>query len=100
MSASSEQFIYERMADNTDIPQWIEEMYKANDDQLNLIESLLHNCSLDDEHARRIEKGLFSYSEEEANDIITMLLNNQLDPIRDGLNYTQTDINNKLNKMK
>lgn len=100
MSTSKREFTDERLRDSNDIPPEIEELFKATDDQIDKIDSLLWSCSLDDEHKRQIEDSLFSYSGEEAEEVILMLLNNQSDPFKDGGNYTQTDILNRLNKMK
>lgn len=100
MGQNKEDFTNERMASGEEVPFEVDNLFKATDDQVDRIDVLLWNCSLNDEKKKAIEDKLFSYSGEEAESIIKMLLNNQLDPIKDGLNYTQTDILNKLNRMK
>ena len=100
MSTSKREFTDERLRDSSDIPREIEELFKASDDQVDKIDSLLWTCSLDDIKKKEIEDSLFTYSGEEAEEVIKMLLNNQSDPFKDGGNYSQTDILNRLKQMK
>ena len=62
-------------------------------------ENLLFNAGIDDDRKRIIEQELWYYSEEELNELKAKLYMNQVDRIDFGLNYTQTDIKHKLNKI-
>ncbi len=75
-----------------------EQDYKISDGQADYIDSLLLNSSLDHDERERIEKGKWQLSGGQAADTISMLKDNQLDPILSGNNYTQTDIKKHLNK--
>jgi len=100
MGANKNDFTNERLRSGEDIPHELEELFKATDEQVERIDSLLWSCSLDDVRKKEIEDNLFTYSGEEAEEVIKMLLNNQSDPFKDGGNYTQTDILNRLRKFK
>lgn len=100
MGQSKRYFQDERLRDSEEVPFEVDNLFKATDEQVERIDSLLWSCSLDDIKKKEIEDRLFSYSGEEAEEVIKMLLNNQSDPFKDGGNYTQTDILNRLNKMK
>lgn len=100
MGQSKRYFQDERLRDSEEVPFEVDNLFKATDEQVERIDSLLWSCSLDDVKKREIEDRLFSYSGEEAEEVIKMLLNNQSDPFKDGGNYTQTDILNRLNKME
>jgi len=63
------------------------------------IERLIQTCSLPEEKMKQIELELEpGVTDSRANEIITYLNNNQKDNIRDGGNYSATDISNKLSK--
>lgn len=72
--------------------------YKISDEQINYIDSLLRNCSFSEEKKEFIEKYLNTYTPEQANKLITDLLDNQIDRISAGGSYGQKDILNKLSK--
>lgn len=73
--------------------------HTATSGQEDYIMSLLNTSSYDHEQRayieKRVEAGL---TKDEAEKLITDLSNNQLDRISAGLNYSQTDIKNKIDK--
>jgi recombination protein RecT len=75
-----------------------EQDFKCTDGQISFIENLLSTSAFDDDFKERVEREMFNYSSIEANKMITMLQNNQINPILAGHNYSQTDIKNHLNK--
>ena len=75
-----------------------EQDYKISDGQADYIDSLLLNSSLDHDERERIEQGKWQLSSGQAADTISMLKDNQLDPILSGNNYGQTDLKKHLNK--
>lgn len=72
--------------------------YKISDSQIDMIESLLLRANLPQEQKDIIESYYQNYTSTEANDTITLLINNQVDLVSGGFNYNQTDIKNKLNE--
>ena len=62
-------------------------------------ENLLKNSTYDCESISIIEQELWYYEEEKLNELKANLLNHQIDHIQNGLNYTQKDIQNKLNQI-
>ena len=74
--------------------------YKATDNQIDYIDSLLMTAAISPEQLEDIERERSYMSSERAGEIIKYLQDNQLDPIAAGLNYSQTDINTKLNEGK
>lgn len=72
--------------------------YKATDNQIVMIEGLLNTSIIDHDEREWIEKELPTASQERARELIEYLQNNQQDAIQSGVNYSQTDIKNKLNK--
>ena len=71
--------------------------YKATDNQIVMIEGLLRTSIIDHDEREWIEKELPTASQERARELIEYLQDNQQDAIQSGVNYTQTDIKNKLN---
>jgi recombination protein RecT len=71
--------------DNTD--------YTASDDQLNYIETLLASSTLDERQRTSIEMEMGVMNGQRASKVIEMLKNNQLDPIKAGLNASAKDVN-------
>lgn len=71
--------------------------YKATDNQIVMIEGLLNTSIIDHDEREWIEKELPTASQERARELIEYLQNNQQDAIQSGVNYSQTDIKNKLN---
>jgi len=77
----------------------IDELFQAEPERLHLIERLLRTAALTPNELDDIDRELMGYIDEErAEELISILHSAQLDPIRAGLNYSQTDINNKLNR--
>ena len=70
--------------------------YQATVNQINLIETLLNNCSIDHDEQDSIYGELSTMSAERAREVIAHLQDNQLDPISSGKNYSQQDIVNKI----
>jgi len=62
--------------------------------QANMIESLLSSSTYDEDQKCRIENEMGSYTQEEATRCIQALGVNQLDPITEAGNFSQTDIKN------
>ncbi len=92
MGASSREFLNERM-------NAIDELFRAEPERVHLIEQLLRTAALAPHELEDIDRELLGYIDEErAEELITYLYANQLDPISSGLNYSMTDINNKLNR--
>lgn len=77
-----------------------EKDYKITDGQSDYIESLLETSSISPERKAAIFTEKDSYSSIDAEKVILYLKDNQLDPIASGKNYSQTDINNKLNTLR
>ena len=70
------------------------------DTQLSIIENLLQYAIIDPDELELITRQMFRYDYAEAEAMIKRLQLNQIDPISSGKNYSQTDILNKLNKIK
>ena len=70
---------------------------QSSNSQHSFIESLLRNCSLDEDTKCEIERSYLDYTDEEAAEKITYLLNNQLHPIFDNARPSQTDIIRTIN---
>ena len=70
------------------------------DTQLSIIENLLQYAIIDPDEMELISRQMFRYDYAEAEAMIKRLQLNQIDPISSGKNYSQTDILNKLNKIK
>jgi len=70
--------------------------YKITDSQLDYIDSLIVTAAINPEEMQQIERSKSMMSQEEARKTIEYLKENQVDPIDAGLNYGQTDIQNKL----
>lgn len=60
--------------------------------KVNRIESLLGHSNLDHDERAGIEREFVDMTEERAVQLIEYLEQNQLDPIKSGFNYSQTDI--------
>lgn len=71
----------------------------AEPDQINYIETLLNTCSLDEQQRKNVEDELVTLTYARAEKCIAYLLANQRDKIDSGDNYSQTDIQKKLNKL-
>lgn len=71
------------------------EDYKATDSQIQYIESLLSNCSLDVEVVLDIEREMNTCNRDRAGEIIEMLKQNQLDPITQTGIYNAGDISKR-----
>lgn len=72
--------------------------YKASDDQLDYIESLIMSAAITPEEMRSIEQEKSYMSADRASELIGYLKDNQISPIDAGTNYSQTDIQNKLDQ--
>jgi len=72
--------------------------YRATDDQINYIESLLMTAVISPEEQSNIFRELTTMSADRAREVIDRLRENQLDPIASGTNYDQGDIARKLKK--
>jgi recombination protein RecT len=72
--------------------------FKATDGQIMMIESLLLNVAIPHEDQSLIDREIPTMTAERASEVIQMLQENQLDPIRSGNNYSQTDIKQKIQK--
>jgi hypothetical protein len=68
----------------------------ADHHQISRIESLVQGSNLDHDEREGIYNSMNDFSKDEAVDKIEYLMQNQLDPIQAGHNYTQTDISNNL----
>lgn len=70
--------------------------FQASFNQLDMIDSLLNTASISEERKKFIEQNMNTYNREQAGTTIQMLKDNQVCHIDSGLNYSQTDIKNKL----
>lgn len=87
-------YLDELLADVNNTP-----IYPASDVQISILEGLTSTASISEEEKDYITRNLFSFTYQEAEDKINYLKDNQTDPITSGRNYSQTDINNHLNKI-
>jgi hypothetical protein len=71
---------------------------ESTNNQHSFIESLIRNCTLEEERKCEIEREYLSYTDEEAAKVIDYLLSNQQHPIFDRASPTQTDIKNHIAK--
>lgn len=85
-----------------DFDEWWEKgTPPKNTDQLKVeCENLLNNSTYDCESMEIIEREMWYYEEEKLNLLKANLLMNQIDHISAGMNYTQSDIKNKLRYIK
>jgi len=85
-------FLNERMS-------YIDELFSADPNELDRIEGLLKTANLQYEIKEELYRELKGVIDQErAEELLQYLYNNQVDPISGGLNYSQSDIKNKLNK--
>lgn len=74
---------------------------EASISQLSLIDSLLRTINLPIQYQEEIEnKTKIGITEGEATELIEYLLDNQIDPVHSGLNYSAKDIINNLKRLK
>lgn len=73
-----------------------DEDYQADYSQLSYIDSLLLTSSIAEERKEDIERRMNTFSSEEARETISMLKDNQTNPIHSGRSYSQTDIKKEL----
>lgn len=81
---------------------WIDDLFdewEIDEGLISLVESLLKTSNYSLVRRDEVHRNLLSYTQEETEELIKDLTENQLDPIQHGLNYSQTDILNKLNKL-
>ena len=62
--------------------------------QFNTIESLLRTSTYEEPQKDQIEREMNGYTQEEARMCITALQSNQLDPVKESGNASQTDLKN------
>jgi hypothetical protein len=67
-----------------------------NSSQINTIETLLQNSSIDENEKSKIDRTMNSYTFDKANKCIEYLQNSQVDSIEAGAGYSLTDINKKV----
>lgn len=70
--------------------------YKASINQINAVESLLMTAAIDDSEQNSIYREIASMTAQRAVELIEYLRENQVDPISSGHNYSQGDIQSKL----
>jgi len=72
--------------------------YKPSYGQINWVEGLINTSAFDDDTKQTLLEKLNdnSITQSEFDNLKTEVLNNQLDRISSGMNYTQTDIKNKI----
>jgi phage RecT family recombinase len=75
-----------------------EQDYPATIGQIGYIESLLQASAIDHDERERIERSLSDMSSDEAARMIEHLQDNQLDKISAGINYSATDIKQKVSR--
>lgn len=68
-------------------------------DQQNEIEILLESATINDDEAENIRKSMKKFDADKAQKCIDYLLQHQIDAIQDGGNYSQKEINHKLDKV-
>lgn len=74
--------------------------YSATHDQIDYIESLLMSANIDPDHQGRLFREIQSpMTSVRASELIEYLKNNQLDAISAGLNYSQGEINDKIQEI-
>lgn len=73
--------------------------YKADHHQLDLIEQLMRTSSMDNERKEFYSRRLNMINRETANQLIDELRESQVDPILSGNNYNQTQIKDHMSKM-
>jgi recombination protein RecT len=76
------------------------EDYKITESQFNIISRLIKTCSWSMEKQEFIQASLRQMTYKEASDAIEDLKQNQIDSIASGRNYSQTDIQKKLNTLE
>lgn len=86
--------IWDKLATAVDLD---ETDYKATDGQITMVETLLMNVALDHEEQASIYREIPTMNQERASELIEYLQQNQLDPIRSGNNYGQSEIKSKIN---
>ena len=78
---------------------YIDELYDADPNKLDRIEGLLKTAAIQHELKEELYRELKgAIDTERAEELLEYLYSNQVDPISGGLNYSQNDIKNKLNK--
>lgn len=78
---------------------YIDELYDADPNKLDRIEGLLKTAAIQHELKEELYRELKgAIDTERAEELLEYLYANQVDPISGGLNYSQNDIKNKLNK--
>ena len=72
--------------------------YKATDNQIDYIDSLLIGAAITPEELDELDREKHYMSQERAREVIEYLKNSQVDPVAAGNNYSQSDIDAKLNE--
>lgn len=80
---------------------YIDELYNADPNKLDRIEGLLKTAAIQYELKEELYRELKgAIDTERAEELLEYLYSNQIDPIASGVNYSQTEIKNKINKIK
>lgn len=72
--------------------------WQASYEQKTYIDNLLQTSTIAEEEKEYLSKSIDTYNKDEANQLITRLLNSQVDPVQGGINYSQADIKESLDK--